>query len=70
MVVNNVVNYCCKQNMLKETESEETFGFLHIFVTGGILIGEGGGGGRPSGYAYSLKTSFRTVDGTHILLMI
>ena len=30
--------------MLKETESEETIGFLHIFVTGGILIG---GEGAP-----------------------
>ena len=30
--------------MLKETENEETKLFCHIFIIGGILIGEGGPG--------------------------
>ena len=40
LVVSFVVNYCCKQKMLEETETEETFDlFGHIFVIDDILIG-------------------------------
>ena len=31
LVVNIIVKYCCKQKMLKETESEETKVFLSHF---------------------------------------
>ena len=43
MVVNIIVNYCCTQKMLRETE--ETIVFCHIFIIGSISIG--GGLGPP-----------------------
>ena len=42
LVVNIIVNYCCRQKMLKETETEETIVFFcHIFIIGSISIGGG-----------------------------
>ena len=40
--------------MLKETETEETIVFFHIFIIGGISIGAGPGPLAPSppGHAY------------------
>ena len=38
MVVNFVVNYRCKQKLLKETETEKQYTFCHIFVIGDISI--------------------------------
>ena len=47
LVVNIIVNYCCKHVLLyakmsKEIETEETRLFSHIFVIDGISIGGGG----------------------------
>ena len=42
LVVNIIVNYCCTQKMLKETETEETIVFFcQIFIIGSISIGGG-----------------------------
>ena len=52
MIVNIVVNYRCKQKLLKKTETEKQYTFCHIFVIGDIPIG----GTSPlpplPGYAY------------------
>ena len=54
LVVNTIVNYCCTQKMLKETETDETIVFCHIFIIGSISIGGGLGPlNPPSGYAYA-----------------
>ena len=42
-MVTIIVNCCCTRVLLyakklKETETEETIGFCHIFIIGGILI--------------------------------
>ena len=43
--------------MLKETETEETIVFCHIFIIGSISIGGGPGPlGPSSGYAYGAET--------------
>ena len=41
LVFNIVVRYWCKRKTLKETETEETRLFCHIFVIGKISIGVG-----------------------------
>ena len=39
--------YCCTRKMLKDTETEETMLFCHIFIIGGISIW-GGSTGPPA----------------------
>ena len=33
LVVNVIVNYCCKRELLKQTETEETIGFFVTFLS-------------------------------------
>ena len=52
MFFNIVVTYCCKRKILKETETEETIDFCHIFVIGEISIG---GGRAPWAFPHWLR---------------
>ena len=59
--------------MPKETETEKTMDFLHIFIIGGISIGGGGYGAMPMGGGLNLniqslqnissKSCFKQADG-------
>ena len=42
-LVVNIVNYCCMQKTLKETETEEAIFFCYILIIGDISVGVGAG---------------------------
>ena len=55
LVVITVVNFSCKQKILKETETEKTIGFLVTFLSLVTFQLRGGGGeGRAPGLSVSL----------------
>ena len=56
---------CCTRKMLKETETEETIGFVSLFLSlvafqlgGGVALG-------PSGYAYGFVITRQVCSHTN-----
>ena len=62
LVVNIIVNYCCTRELLntkvlKETETEETKLFCHIFMIWWHFDWRGSAPWAPPGYAYAMMSS-------------